>query len=459
MAVVTRANQDRRLATLEASGGTVIAPSGDTTGATDTAAIQAAMDAQFTAGGGTVRLLRGTYYTTQLKLRTLVSLRGADRFVTILKAPLGQATNLHQIVLNDTTTYGWRLTDLTIDGSNGQFGTWPLQTNRFDAINLTGGGGGGLFGTYQVDMLGNMANLLVVNASNMGITLSGRIPELRIDNVYVFAAYNDGWSISSQDTFISNSTAGYCGQDGFNVGGAVIQLSNSKAFWNGRQGLAGHKNGFTVGGAGHTVSNCFGQDNFGFGFIVKGNYNRVQGIASGNTTASVDVFAATNCMADITVGNQNDQAATPTYVVQWDSGTPSVGCAVTVRGYMLNGTAILNALNSPSGNRLIIGNEDGGHQAVAYAATVTPNIYAGGNIVIGSLTGNITVANPAAANVGHVGSVMTLTLAQDATGGRTVTFGALYKTTGAITTTLSTTTVITFVHDGTNWRETGRAVT
>jgi hypothetical protein len=50
-------------------------------------------------------------------------------------------------------------------------------------------------------------------------------------------------------------------------------------------------------------------------------------------------------------------------------------------------------------------------------------------------------------------------LTQDGTGGRTVSFGTAYKTATAVATTASSVTSIGFGYDGTNWRESGRAVT
>lgn len=65
----------------------VPAPTG--VAATDTAAVQAAIDAAAAAGGGLVSLRRGTYVVSALTLKDGVTLEGAGKFVTTLRAASG----------------------------------------------------------------------------------------------------------------------------------------------------------------------------------------------------------------------------------------------------------------------------------------------------------------------------------------------------------------------------------
>jgi hypothetical protein len=62
--------------------------------------------------------------------------------------------------------------------------------------------------------------------------------------------------------------------------------------------------------------------------------------------------------------------------------------------------------------------------AAAYAATVTPNADTTDVLNIGALTGNITIANPTGTPVD--GQNLHIRLQQDATGSRSVTWGAGY---------------------------------
>jgi hypothetical protein len=111
-----------------------------------------------------------------------------------------------------------------------------------------------------------------------------------------------------------------------------------------------------------------------------------------------------------------------------------------------------------SGNTLIVNGETAvGVQFPSYSSSVTPNPQYGSTTEI-TLTGNITIANPAA-NTYHMGSQMTFIFIQDASGGRTVSWGTAYKVfnftpaTGA-----NKQNVITFTYDGTNWMQTGAVV-
>ena len=61
---------------------------------------------------------------------------------------------------------------------------------------------------------------------------------------------------------------------------------------------------------------------------------------------------------------------------------------------------------------------------VSYAAAITPDVFDGEVKEVGSLTGNITVNNPTNS---AMGARLTFYFQQDATGGRTITFGAKYR--------------------------------
>lgn len=63
-------------------------------------------------------------------------------------------------------------------------------------------------------------------------------------------------------------------------------------------------------------------------------------------------------------------------------------------------------------------------QSLAYAATVTPDMSKGTLILIGTLTGTLTLANPT--NLAD-GMVIGVRIKQDGTGGRTVTLGSKWK--------------------------------
>lgn len=83
----------------------------------------------------------------------------------------------------------------------------------------------------------------------------------------------------------------------------------------------------------------------------------------------------------------------------------------------------------------------GGISAIAFAATVTLDFSTSNNFDIGTLTGNITLANPTNAAAGQSGTV---TFIQDATGGRTVTLGSNFLLNGYFQTAPNSSTSVEY---------------
>jgi hypothetical protein len=93
-------------------------------------------------------------------------------------------------------------------------------------------------------------------------------------------------------------------------------------------------------------------------------------------------------------------------------------------------------------------------QSIAFASTITPAASAGEVITVGALTANITVAN---ATSPAAGQVLTFIFTQDGTGGRTITWGAAYKTAWQPVAAASSISTVSFVYDGTNWQQLANA--
>jgi hypothetical protein len=102
-----------------------IQPSGDTSGATDAAAILAAVNAAATAGGGAVTLGAGAFTVTKLTLKTGVRLVGAGRYATTVTLANGvndnliETTSFATLTGTDTTAtpYAFAVEHLTLDGN------------------------------------------------------------------------------------------------------------------------------------------------------------------------------------------------------------------------------------------------------------------------------------------------------------------------------------------------------
>jgi hypothetical protein len=124
------------------------------------------------------------------------------------------------------------------------------------------------------------------------------------------------------------------------------------------------------------------------------------------------------------------------------TGTGSVvlGTGPTIGGATLNTPAVVSATftgtNVGASAAEMRGNTSGkvvttdtawnaaAEVSVAYAASVALDMSTGFNFAIGTLTGNITLSNPTNPKVGQSGYIR---FAQDATGGRTITYGANWK--------------------------------
>lgn len=94
-----------------------------------------------------------------------------------------------------------------------------------------------------------------------------------------------------------------------------------------------------------------------------------------------------------------------------------------------------------------------GEAFFAYAASVTPDLRAGSFVSVSTLTGNITINNPTTNGTPAVGTMLEVTLVQDATGGRTVTWGSEFKVQTAIDTAAFKRTTWSFRRVNNTWSQ------
>jgi hypothetical protein len=95
-------------------------------------------------------------------------------------------------------------------------------------------------------------------------------------------------------------------------------------------------------------------------------------------------------------------------------------------------------------------------QSLAYAATITPIVSDGERVVIAALTGNPTIAAPTNP---YAGARLDFALLQDGTGGRTITWDAVYKKAADGAGTANQVASTAFVYNGSSWVQQGGAVT
>lgn len=96
-------------------------------------------------------------------------------------------------------------------------------------------------------------------------------------------------------------------------------------------------------------------------------------------------------------------------------------------------------------------------QTPVYAATVTPTVeFSHTIVVVGILTGNITIGAPIGA---RRGMKLTFVFTQDGTGTRTVTWNAVFAASANSGTTANHKAATMFTYDGTRWVQDAGAMT
>lgn len=95
-------------------------------------------------------------------------------------------------------------------------------------------------------------------------------------------------------------------------------------------------------------------------------------------------------------------------------------------------------------------------QSLAYAATITPVVSDGERVIVAALTGNPTIAAPTNP---YAGARLDITLLQDGTGGRTITWDAAYKKAADGAGTANQSAATSFVYNGSAWIQQGGALT
>lgn len=308
-------------------------------------------------------------------------------------------------------------------------------------------------------------NVQIYNCHSDGLHASGR-SELRVFNVYAFK--NDGHGIyGSFDTFVVSSTACWSGLNGFYSQDSSIRYVNCKAFYNGQISVDGtNGNGFALnnGQGGQSVVNCEAQDNAGIGFALN-NCQRatlVNCVADSNSQPHINSSSALGSYAAFDLYNSVDNRIIGCISYERNAyggsgqlnalklvGSTRNKIDITHSAYTFGGATvgapIMSSSSSVLGNDIDI-NVQKGTQSISFSSTITPDFYAGGTIIVGQLAGPVTIANPA---YSHAGMRITLMFKQDSTGGRTVSWGNAYSPNGwTVTSTASTTSSATFVHDG-----------
>jgi hypothetical protein len=138
-----------------------------------------------------------------------------------------------------------------------------------------------------------------------------------------------------------------------------------------------------------------------------------------------------------------------TLTVKTTSGT---GVAVTQGKRALlyaDGTNVVQGLTDPTEL------PTGAAQSIAYAATITPDARLSERVIVGALTGNLTINAPTNP---RTGAMLVFSFAQDATGGRTMSWNSVFRKAANGAGAANQKGATSFVYDGANWVQVGGAL-
>lgn len=415
----------------------------------DSTAVQAAITAAASAGGGTVWFPIGTYLigTTLTISGDNINLAGVG-WGSVIRAKSGLNADL---IKTPTTSGSSRkycvIRDLQLDGNKaGQtaghvvhfYGAQYckiekcLIINAFDhAVSLDGDGGAG-FG-FNNTIFDN-----VFDVNNGVITDSNNEANFILNNQFKFAATGNMLNMTSGGHFINGNVFG--GSGTYSV--PALLLAN---------GLSSKVIGNRFDHTRHQGIKC----NAGNQIII-GNEFFDCVTATSNTESVIHIGANNNNMV---VGNniRTDASATWQYAIHQDNPSDKniiVGNQITAG---LTGTIQTDVGNTGSNIwRYNVGFDPAGFQSVAYSATITPDVSLGGVISVGALTAGITVGTPVNPSIGQL---LTFLFTQDATGGRAVTWNGVFKTAFQPVQAANAISSVTFFYDGTNWQQLAPAAT
>ena len=445
--------------------GRLVAPSGDTTGITDTQALQAALDAAGAEGGGIVWLDGDYWINRPILLSTGASLRGTGWHRTVLH--LAPSSDSSMIVAPEGA-YWYEIRDMQLDGhkedqTGGNAGIELLSDTAPD----------GEMASCGVPLI---ERVLVRYTHGDGIY--SKAVEARHVNCFVFRAGRYGFHADRTDMWYTDCTVGESTDHGFYFSGdaSECRMSGCKSWWSGYGAGRGEFAWKTATetllnpeACGYYISqyadhqqivNCEAQDSAKHGFAVYSNRNRIDGEVSRNEGSIVALIGSDNRIR-LTTGHHSPIAAglraSPDSLVHLTNGHGNdieVGWVDAGDTHQIEAGITGNAPHDVSrrANRVILGTPWATTGEQAWTATIPVDPIIGGARYINA-AGATTVQNPAGDRNG-AGMEFSLSIRQDSTGGHEVTFGTDYKGVTPADTGASRTSVWTFRCNGPHWVQT-----
>lgn len=304
----------------------------------------------------------------------------------------------------------------------------------------------------------HITNVYIWNVKGDGLRMDGsggnQILGLKVRNA-------DGNGIYSfQDNEITNADIGWSGLRGVYIEGDSCRLTNIKSWYSGQVTPASGQGFYITADCGIAGDLC-AQDNTAQGILFDGAYNWVADVeadsnskGSAGTYAQIDLYNSTDIKLRAAPHNRYS-ATVPhpgpgTVVLNMAGGSVYNTVDLTASIGIWGNQTLVKSGSVLSGNSVKFGASDG-WQEVAYAATVTPDILKGHQIRVGTLTGNVTLANP---TWKYEGAPLRVRFKQDGTGSRTLTLGGDFdSSTGngiAINTAANSITTLNFRYSATS---------
>lgn len=347
----------------------------------DTSAIQSAINTAETAstsGGATVYLPHGTYFVTQLLLKTHVWLTGAGFSTRILQHP---SSTSHLITGDADTDVWYGVRNMVLGGAN------DCVTASTDAIHFTNA-------TSAGDKVHTIQNLWINKFSNNAIYLGNGCRSCHLSSLYVNAVSGVGLYLDTgaTDSDITSMSIGQCGLQGVVVAGYNNRLTSVKAFMNG-QVISSSGQGFLITANNAELVNCEAQQNLSHGYWLQNN-------ADG---------ALVNCNCDENAGDA--------YRLDRCFDCDLHG-HVLLSDTTTQHTSIVNLVNSAARNTIRVTFDP---RAVAAGTSYVQGTTTGNNILVGTYNWNgggghfVALTNPSQPTLTKTGSSTTATYAYQVT--------------------------------------------
>lgn len=237
----------------------------------DAAAVQSAIDAAATAGGGTVWLgeMYGIAANTSIEMKTLVTLMGGSMYGTGLKALGSWTAGTPLITLDTIEVQKCAITRLTLDGENDSTGI------KFDNTDATKSGWEG------PDSINHISQVYISDCYDGIYTEGNNGRGVRGVDIRIWNPTRYGLNISANDSFWSTVDIGSAGDTGVTVDGSSNFFNQVKAWFT-------DGDGFVINQPRNTFVGCQAQDNLENGFNLATGKNTYVGCMadSNNNTGS-----------------------------------------------------------------------------------------------------------------------------------------------------------------------------